>query len=65
MFSIASEEQRDAMANAVLEEREPLDEWWAVREEILSALENHLYTGIPIDTTKLTALGERFSLLKL
>lgn len=63
MFSIASEEQRDAMVRAVREEREPLDKWWAVREDILSTLENHLYTGIPIDTAGLIALGEQFSLL--
>lgn len=63
MFSIATEEQRYVMANAVRDESDPLDEWWAVREEILSVLEDHLYNGTPIDGATLMELGERFSLM--
>lgn len=63
MFSIASSEQRDAMAQAVLEELEPLNEWWASRQAILTLLEDHLYTGTPIDWPRLAALGEQFALL--
>ncbi len=63
MFSIATEKQRDVMADAVLNEIGPLNEWWAVREEILSVLEDHLYTGTPIDEASLVELGERYSLL--
>ncbi|MEO1244339.1 MAG: hypothetical protein AAFX56_01545 [Pseudomonadota bacterium] len=63
MFSIASEDQRDVIADAVRSERATLNEWWAVREEILSVLEDHLYTGTPFDEANLAELGERFSLL--
>ncbi|MDF1813614.1 MAG: hypothetical protein P1V20_15550 [Verrucomicrobiales bacterium] len=63
MYAIASEAQRDNMARAVLAEKPTLTDWWADREEILTLLEDHLYTGTPINREKLTELGERFSLL--
>ena len=63
MFSIATEAQRDAMATAVRDERPALDEWWAVRDDILTLLEDHLYTGMPIADEALAAAGERFGLL--
>lgn len=63
MFSISSGDQREAMAKAVQDEVVPLREWWAVREKILTLLEDHLYTGTTIDGEKLEALGEKFSLL--
>ena len=63
MYAIASEEQRAIMANAVLAEKNALNEWWAAREEILTLLEDHLYTGDPIDVAELASLGEQFSLL--
>ena len=63
MFAIADEEQCKQMVEAVLAEKEPLKEWWDVREEILTLLEDHLYTGQPIVREKIIPLGERFSLL--
>ena len=63
MFAIAGEAQREAMAEAVNAEKASLEEWWLVREEILTSLEDHLYSGQPIDREKLKPLGERFSLL--
>lgn len=63
VYAISSEQQRARMAKAVLAEKEALKEWWEVREEILTLLEDHLYTGRQIDRGKLAALGERFSLL--
>ena len=33
------------------------------QQQILTLLEDHLYTGLPIDREKLDPLGERFSLL--
>lgn len=62
-YAILEEDQRALMARAVLEEQPDLQEWWAVREEILTLLEDHLYTGLPIDRTRLDPLGERFSVL--
>lgn len=63
MYAIASEPQRELMANAVRNELAPLDAWWQVREQILTQLEDHLYTGIPINQAALMALGERFATL--
>ncbi|MCB1230957.1 MAG: hypothetical protein KDN19_11850 [Verrucomicrobiae bacterium] len=63
VFAIADEAQRKRMAEAVVGEKPALLEWWAVREEILTLLEDHLYTGQPIDREKLMPLGERFALL--
>ena len=63
VYTIADEEQRTLMAKAVLAEKPALQEWWTVREKILTLLEDHLYTGLPIDREKLDPLGERFSLL--
>ena len=60
VYAIADEEQRTLMAKAVLAEKPALQEWWTVREEILTLLEDHLYTGLPIDREKLDPLGERF-----
>ncbi|MEM9017323.1 MAG: hypothetical protein AAGC68_09935 [Verrucomicrobiota bacterium] len=61
MFAIADGAQRSRMAEAVVAEKSALKEWWAVREKILTLLEDHLYTGLPIDRAKLAALGEEFS----
>ncbi|MEM8682521.1 MAG: c-type cytochrome [Pseudomonadota bacterium] len=63
MFSIATESQRDVMSDAVRNESASLNEWWAVRDEILSVLEDHSYTGMQIDEASLVDLGERYSLL--
>lgn len=63
VYAIASESQRDKMARAVVNEKPALTEWWAVREDILTLLEDHLYTGEPINREKLGELGEQFSLL--
>ncbi|MEM1296239.1 MAG: hypothetical protein AAGH89_12800 [Verrucomicrobiota bacterium] len=63
MYAIANEEQRSIMARAVIAEKPALEEWWKVREDILTLLEDHLYTGLPIDREKICAAGERFSLL--
>lgn len=63
MYAIANEEQRSIMARAVIAEKPALEEWWDVREDILTLLEDHLYTGLPIDREKLRAAGERFSVL--
>lgn len=63
MFSIASADQRAAMVRAVRDEIAPLNEWWSVREEILTLLENHLYTDTPVDVAGLAALGEQFAML--
>ena len=63
MFAIADGAQRKGMADAVKSEKQALTEWWAVREEILTLLEDHLYTGLPIDREKLMPLGERFTIL--
>ena len=63
VFSIADEAQRAGMAKAVMAEKTSLKEWWMVREEILTLLENHLYTGQPINRENLIPLGERFSQL--
>ncbi|MEM8954291.1 MAG: hypothetical protein AAGD22_09095 [Verrucomicrobiota bacterium] len=62
-YGIANEEQRALMARAVLAEREELAAWWTAREEILTLLENHLYTGEAIDEERLGVMGARFSLL--
>ncbi|MEM7600243.1 MAG: c-type cytochrome, partial [Verrucomicrobiota bacterium] len=61
MFSIADEAQRSRMVEAVVAEKAALNEWWVVRERILTLLEDHLYTGLPIDRDKLTSLGVEFS----
>jgi len=63
VFAICNEEQRAIIERAVLAEKEELEGWWQVREQILTLLEDHLYTGLPIDRDKLMPLGERFSLL--
>ena len=63
VYAIASDEQRAVMVDAALAQKPILREWWKVREEILSILENHLYTGEPIDRETLNESGERFSLL--
>lgn len=63
VYSIANKEQQTVFAEAVVREQTPLNQWWEVREEILTLLEDHLYTGLPIDREKITSLGERFSLL--
>ncbi len=63
VFAIANEEQRRVFANALLAEKPALEKWWEVREEILTLLEDHLYTGLPIDREELAAFGEQFSLL--
>lgn len=63
VFAIANEEQRRQMAEAVNAEKAPLKEWWVAREEILTLLEDHLYTGLPMDREKLAILGQRFSVL--
>ncbi|MDF1823378.1 MAG: hypothetical protein P1U68_01980 [Verrucomicrobiales bacterium] len=63
VFSIANEKQREVFAEAVVQEQAALNQWWEVREEILTLLEDHLYTGLPIDREKITALGVQFSLL--
>ncbi|MEM7010261.1 MAG: hypothetical protein AAF585_02155 [Verrucomicrobiota bacterium] len=63
VYAIANEEQRQIFAKAVLAEKPALKEWWKAREVILTLLEEHLYTGLPIDQEKLAAAGERFSLL--
>jgi len=63
MFAIANLEQRERMVEAVLAEADSLKKWWSVREEILTLLEDHLYTGLPIDREKIVSLGEQFSLL--
>jgi cytochrome c len=62
-FAVADEAQKRRMAEAVRAEKEALQNWWSVREEILTRLEDHLYTGLPIDREELHELGERFSLL--
>ena len=63
VYAISNEEQRAKMVRAVLAQKAPLKEWWEVREEILTLLEDHLYSGQPIDEEKLRIPGERFSLL--
>ena len=63
VYAIADEEQRQIFAKAVVEAKPALKKWWDVREEILTLLEDHLYTGLPIDQEKLAAAGEQFSLL--
>ncbi len=62
VYAIASEAQRRKMAQAVVDEKAALEAWWAVREEILTLLEDHLYTGEAIDRERLDQLGEQFSL---
>lgn len=63
MFAIADEEQRQRMVAAVHAEKASLQEWWNVREEILTKLEDHLYTGQAIDRESVIALGKEFSRL--
>lgn len=63
VYAIANESQREKMAKAVIDEQNSLKQWWTVREEILTLLEDHLYTGVAIDREKLAKLGEKFSLL--
>jgi len=63
VYSLATPAQRETFAKAVMDEKKSLQQWWSTREEILSLLEDHLYTGLPIDTHKLLSLGERFSVL--
>lgn len=65
VFAIADEDQRQIFAKAVSLEKPALQEWWETREEILTLLEDHLYTGLPIDQDKLRAIGEKFSLLQV
>ncbi|MEC5125298.1 hypothetical protein VSU19_00940 [Verrucomicrobiales bacterium BCK34] len=62
-YAVSDESQRERMSAAVLAEKGALEDWWKAREEILTLLEDHLYTGLPIDHEKITALGEKFSLL--
>ncbi len=64
MFAIATEEQRKRMAEAVVAEKQALNDWWKSREEILTLLEDHLYTGLPIDRDTLEERGIRFSMLQ-
>lgn len=63
MFAVASDEQRAEMARAVVNEKAALKAWWDRRSQILAVLEEHLYTGSPIDEGSLFRLGEDFSLL--
>lgn len=63
VFSIADEPQRERLARAVREEKGALQDWWTVREEILTLLEDHLYTGLPIDRENIGEIGEQFSIL--
>ena len=51
------------MAQAVNAEKPHLQNWWLEREKILALLEDHLYSGTPIDDGQLRALGEKFSVL--
>ncbi|MDF1739209.1 MAG: hypothetical protein P1U86_08625 [Verrucomicrobiales bacterium] len=63
VYAISDESQREQMTAAVLAEKGSLEDWWKAREEILTLLEDHLYTGLPINREKNIALGEKFSLL--
>ncbi len=63
LHGIATPAQREIMAQAVNAEKPHLQNWWLEREKILALLEDHLYSGTPIDDGQLRALGERFSVL--
>ncbi len=62
-YAICDDRQRAILENAVLQEKTPLQQWWLVREEILTILEDHLYSGTSVDQPKYWAAGEKFSLL--
>ncbi len=62
-FMMADSNQRDLLAKAVLDEEEILKEWWEKRKRVLTLLENHLYTGIPIDEKELSTVGTEYSKL--
>jgi arylsulfatase A len=63
LHSIATDAQREILAQAVNAEKAPLKEWWVEREKILTLLEGHLYSSTPVDGGQLNALGEKFSVL--
>jgi len=60
---LASEDQRRHVLDAAVKEAEFLSLWWDFRKDILTELENHLYTGTPIDHAKMEDLGKYFGLL--
>ncbi|MEM0896788.1 MAG: c-type cytochrome [Verrucomicrobiota bacterium] len=62
VYAIANPEQRALLERAVIAEQPDLQEWWRLREEILTTLEEHLYTGGKIDRKKLNDVGEQFAL---
>ena len=62
-YAIATPGQREILARAVMDEKPHLQDWWSEREKILTLLEDHLYSGTPVDHSKLQALGEKFSVL--
>lgn len=59
-YSIATPEQRQLMEQAVRSELNSLEAWWGSRNQILPLLENHLYSGEPLEGPKLKELSILF-----
>lgn len=62
-YAITEADQQDFLYDAVLAEAEPLNGWWETRESLLTLLEEHLYTGEPIDKAVAAGIGAELSVL--
>ncbi|MEM0968889.1 MAG: hypothetical protein AAGJ31_06035 [Verrucomicrobiota bacterium] len=62
MYAIASQEQRGILETATLQQKPLLEQWWKLREDVLTRLEHHLYTGEPTDSAALQDVGAEFAL---
>jgi len=60
---IATPDQRALLKEAVVEESPVMAEWWQARSQLMRLLENHLYTGEPLDGGEIIRIGELFGFL--
>ena len=59
-YGISTDVQRALLEQAVVVEKPLLEEWWAVRGQMLRLLESHLYEGGEIERDSLAELGTYF-----
>jgi arylsulfatase A-like enzyme/cytochrome c2 len=60
LYGMLSPEQRTVVVRAALAQRDELQQYMQLREQILRSLEEHLYTGIEFDQRRFEALGEAY-----
>ncbi len=62
-YAITESDQQSFLYEAVLAEAAPLTEWWNTRESLLTLLEDHLYTGEPINKGQAASIGAELAVL--